>query len=399
VATRAEAALIRLSAATAARRHAATDEADRLTGRVDWSALAEMLVSRRLLPLLGERIVTLSGERAPAGFVQATRRAIEACAADEALLELLSIQIIDALRTAGIPSLALKGPALGRALYGGPGRRPSSDIDVLVKAEDLRHGAEVATRLGYRDPDGVTDVSRLPLLHRRMVHRQPGLPVLELHWRVHWYEQRFARDMLARSSPDGPLGARAAPADELTSLLLFYARDGFVDLRLACDLATWWDRFGVQLAPGSVAGEIERYPSLERVLIAAAEVGDRVLGVPSSALLGGERPRLDQRLRTAIRLANPDARGSTTQHHADTLLIDLLLTPRGGHREAIRRQLRTPAGTQLGQRAPDRDGPSEATDQALRLLRRYALGLVRVTREWIARALSARRTYSLTSRP
>ena len=309
----AEAALARLSAGTTARRAATKSDAERLIDRIDWSALAAMLTARRLLPLLGERIVELAGDRAPASFVEATGEAIRAGAELDGLLELLTIQMIDALEAAGIPSMLLKGPALGRALYGKPGRRPSADIDLLVRAEDLNGAVEVAERLGYRDLEPYRPGKRLPLLHRRLVHQQPGLPVLELHWRVHWYEQLFSREMLLRSSPGGPIGNRAIPADELTGLLLFYARDGFVDLRLACDLGAWWDALGPQLPPGAVAEQIARYPALGRVLVAAAEVGDRVVGVPRLALLGEEQ-RLERRVRLATALANPDARGDRTQH-------------------------------------------------------------------------------------
>ena len=200
----------------------------------------------------------------------------------------------------------MKGPALGQALYGQPGRRPSADIDLLVVAEDLNRAVEVAEHLGYRDTERYRPGDRLPLLHRRLAHRTPGLPVLELHWRVHWYEQLFSREMLIRSSPAGFVGRRPAPADELTSLLLFYARDGFVDLRLACDVAAWWDAWGSELPRGAVTDQAARYPALERVLLAATEVADRVVGVPRLALLG-EEPELERRVRLATHLANPNA--------------------------------------------------------------------------------------------
>ena len=371
------------------------DEADRLLDRVDWSALAGILTARRLLPLLGERIAELAEPPRPGSFVEATQEAIQAGAELDGLLELLSIQLSDALETAGIPSMPLKGPALGRALYGKPGRRPSADIDLLVRAEDLNRAVEVAERLGYRDLEPYRPGERLPLLHRRLVHQRPGLPVLELHWRVTGTSSCFRARccwaaLRAAGSATGP-----TPADELTGLLLFYARDGFVDLRLACDVGAWWDALGSQLPPGAVAEQIARYPALGRVLVAAAEVGDRVVGVPRLALLGEEH-ELERRVRLATALANPDARGSRTQHQSDALLIDLLLTPPGGRRESIRRQLRTPSGVQPGQRPspPHGTGARPRSTTALRLLRRYALGLLRVARDQTAPG-----RYSVTSRP
>jgi hypothetical protein len=386
---RAEAAIARLSAGTSSRRAAAATEVDRLLERIDWKTLGDGLAARQLLSLLGKRIIELAGERTPAWFVEATERAIEVGAERDALLELLSIQLIDSLEADGVRSLTLKGPALGRALYGGPGRRQSADIDLLVRAEDLEQAVKTAARLGYWDPEHRAPGERLPLLHRRLVHRQPGLPLLELHWRVHWYEQLFSREMLLRSTPGGFLGLTPGAADELTSLLLYYARDGFVDLKLACDLGAWWDARGSELSLGSVDAQIARYPALERVLVAAAEVADRVVGLPRLALLGEER-QPEHRVLLATRLANPDARGPRTQHHADALLIDLLLTPQGGHRDGIRRQLQTPSGVQPGQTSQGRQRTA-SVNHVLRLLRRYALGLIRVVRD--------NGRYIVTSRP
>ena len=281
----AECALARLSAGTRARR-AAGGEADRLVERIDWDVLAEMLDRRRLTALLGERIVALAGGRAPASFVQEMRQAIQIGAEQDGLLELISIQVIEALESGGIPSLPLKGPALGRALYGAPGRRPTGDIDLLVRAEDLDRAVEVATRLGYRGPAWHPPGRRLPLLHHRLVHPDPGLPLLELHWRVHWYEQRFSREMLLRSSPGGSLGRRPVPADELTSLLLFYARDGFVDLKLACDLGAWWDALGTQIAAGR-GGRADRALSRARTRSARRRRSQRRRNRPAEARAAG----------------------------------------------------------------------------------------------------------------
>ena len=132
-----QARLIAISAGTNAAREAARPEAEDLLDRVDWPSLTQLLEQRRLLPLLGERLIALAGSRAPESFVEAVNRAITACAEHDAWLELISIHLTDVLREAGIPALALKGPILGRALYGDLGRRPSADIDLLAAREDL----------------------------------------------------------------------------------------------------------------------------------------------------------------------------------------------------------------------------------------------------------------------
>jgi Uncharacterised nucleotidyltransferase len=375
--------LATLCAGTAETRAASRDAARELTETVDWGALAGALRERRLLALLGERILELAADRAPDRFADATQRAISEGQRQDAFLQLVSIQLMAALDTAGIPSLALKGALLGEAIYGSSGRRPSGDIDLLLASEHLRRAIEVAARHGYHDTHDCRSREGLPMLHFRLQHERFGVPPLELHWRVHWYDREFSRDLLMRSGYNGQRWRRATPTDELTSLLLFYARDGFVDLRLACDLAAWWDALGDQVPAGALQEIASSYPGLERVLLAATTVADQVVGVPSNRLLGGHRA-LEPRVRLATRLANPDARGARQQQIADAWLVDWLLTPPGGRRECIRRQLQTPGNLGHGE-TPPQDTRVACVTRGVRLLRHYALALLRI-------AFSARRT-------
>ena len=245
------------------------------------------------------------------------------------------------LADAGVRSTALKGPLLGEAIYGDPGRRPSSDIDLLVSPEQLQTAVEVVRGLGYGAPtDHVYDCG-LPLLHFVLVHERGELPPVELHWRVHWYERSFARERLLPPAVD-PLGDwRPAPADELAALLLFYARDGFVGLRLASDLSAWWDVYGAELPPGALDELLRAYPAFARVIPVAVEVAERMVGLPATQLVG-DMPKLGLRERMAVRLANPNPRSSSSQLYADMGLIDGLLMPRGDFGAFVRRQVLPP---------------------------------------------------------
>ncbi len=383
-----EARLAILSAGTRSARAASRGEAENLIDGVDWAALAAGLRTRRLLGRLGERILAIAGGRAPEWFAAVTREEIAKGAQQESMLALISLQIMHSFAAAGIPSLPLKGPLLGEAIYGGAGRRPASDIDLLVASEDLSQAIEVATRTGYQPPHDQIWCDELPMLHFGLSHERRALPSLELHWRIHWYEHEFSRDVLMRSAADRARGRRAALADEFTSLLLFYARDGFVDLRLACDIGAWWDAFGAELPNDAVDEVVDRYPALERTLLAALTVTDRVVGVPSLTLLGRSRP-LDARVRLAARLANPMASGTPQQRSADVWLVDWLLTPPGGRLECIRRQL------SVGNKSPGatRVRPLAAVDRGARLLRRHTVSLIRIARRAVReRAAAIRRS-------
>ncbi|HEX4436213.1 MAG TPA: nucleotidyltransferase family protein [Solirubrobacteraceae bacterium] len=331
--------LIRLCAGTALRRREMAAEGARLVEMISWQRLTATLYQRRLLATLGPRLIEFGG--ANDGFREAVDQAISTGRRHGAFLQLVSLRAIAMLAEVGISATVLKGPLLGEAIYGDPGRRPSSDIDLLVSPEQLRAAVEVVQQLGFAAPvDHVYD-DGLPLLHFVLVHERGELPAVELHWRVHWYERRFATDRLLPPVPD-PRGTwRPSPRDELASLLLFYARDGFVDLRLASDLSAWWDVRGEDLAPGALNEVISTYPGLARVIPAAVHVAEKIVGLPGKEVLG-PMPKSGLRWRAAARLANPHPQASSSQLYADIGLIDGLLAPRGSFGAFLRRNLMPP---------------------------------------------------------
>jgi hypothetical protein len=336
--SRAERQLILLSAGTAARRRAMHEQAKRGMGEVDWPRLTETLSSRRLLPALGPRILELAEGCADDDFRIAVKQAIDAGHRHSAFLQLVSLRITAMLAEAGIRSTALKGPLLGEAIYGDPGRRLSSDIDLLVAPEQLQTAVEVVRGLGYGVPTDYVQACGLPLLHFVLIHERGELPPVELHWRVHWYERSFACERLLPPTVD-PLGDwRPALGDELAALLLFYARDGFIDLRQASDLSAWWDVFGADLSPGTLDELLHIYPALACVIPVAVEVAQKIVGLPARRIIR-DMPKLGLRGRMAARLANPNPHASRSQLYADIGLIDGLLTPPGDFGAFVRRQL------------------------------------------------------------
>ena len=363
------------------RRTASRRLAEKLACAVDWDLLYATLLTRRLLPLLGRRITELAGGAVPQRFAQVTEEAISQTRRQGALLQLVSVDLMQALDRAGIPSLTLKGAFLAQAIYGDPGRRPAGDIDLLVAAGHLQAAVEVVRAVGYAAPTDDAGTDGLPLLHYALRHELGQLPPLELHWRVHWYERTFARDMLDRAIEDPHGARRPGPLDELVSLLLFYARDGFLNLRLATDLGAWWDIFGSGLQPGAFEDVLDRYPALARALLAAATVAERLVGVPTAQLLGSSR-RLDTRARLATHLADPNPSANAAQLSADASLVDWLLTPQGGQRAFARRQLLAHGGMlHKRPRASCEQRGMLSIGHGTRVLCRYGLRVMRLARD------------------
>ena len=348
---------------------------------VDWSRLAETLRFRRMLPTLGPRILELAEGQSSDGFAGAVGQALETGRRQSAFLQLLSLRLMAMLADMGVRCTSLKGPLLGEAIYGDPGRRLSSDIDLLVAPEQLQAAVEVVRGLGYRAPTDHVGKDGLPLLHFTLVHEQKELPPVELHWRVHWYERNFAYERLLAPTPDESPGVwRPAPTDELAALLLFYARDGFIALRLATDLSAWWDVYGANLPLNAFDELLRVYPSFARVIPAAAEAAERTVGLPAAQIIG-DTHKLGLRERTAVRLANPNPHSSRSQLYADIGLIDGLLAPEGGFGAFVRRQVLPPREV-LDQQA--RHGAKQRArshlSRAAGVLARYGLTVTRLLR-------------------
>jgi hypothetical protein len=375
---RSEARLVLLSAGTEARRRATRDEVTAILPEVDWSLLATMLRARKLLTTLGPRIVEAS-DGADQGFVREVDQALEAGLRHGAFLQLTAMRVAAMLEREGIVSVPLKGSQLSELLYGDPGRRLSNDIDLLVDPERLTDAVAVIEGLGYQGPTDFVYPSGLPQLHFALLHPRDELPPIELHWRVHWYEESFARERLLPRADEAPADWRPAPAAELACLLLFYARDGFVDLRLAADLAAWWDIFGAGVGEGEIEEIMAGYPELARALTASLLVAEAVVGLPASRILGAT-PRLRLRDRLAIRLADPNPTVRRSQLHADIGFVDGLLTPTRDLGDFARRQIFLPRDvfTQYARHADFR--ARSPFDYSLRVLVRYSIAGMRALR-------------------
>jgi hypothetical protein len=372
--------IILYSAGTADRRRDNAERVDPLVAAIDWPRLTSTLRRRRLLPTLGPRIAGLAGQRASEEFRFATDEAIVAARRHGGFLQLVTLRVLSMLAQAGIPAAPLKGPLFGETVYGDPGRRPSSDIDLLVSPQQLHAAVQVVRELGYGAPTDYVYDDDLPLLHFALTHEKGELPSIELHWRIHWYERAFARERLLPPVAGAQGDWRPAPVDELAALLLYYARDGFVGLRLASDLSAWWDVYGDDLEPLGLQPTLCGYPALGRALTAAALVAEKIVGVRADRILGG-RSELGIRERAAARLANPHPATSLAQVYADIGLIDGLVMSDGGLSAFVRRHVFPPSEI-LDQQARHgaRDRRRSSFSRGAGILARYGLTMSRLLR-------------------
>lgn len=321
--------------ATVARRRDAQPQLDALLGRVDPERLAAVLAAQRVLALLGGRASEQVVGESFAARVDAARQANRRAAI---AVELHSLRMMSVLQAQDIAAVPLKGPRLATTVHGEVDLRSCFDVDLLVEPGDLERAVMVAMSDGYDEPHEWGRLRDRPQIHYRLEHSGGLLPPLELHWRIDWYGAAFSAHLLDRARALAPDERQVEGPELLAALLVFYARDGFQGLRLAADIAAWWDRFGDPSQTGLLDPLAAAFPSIAHVLDAAVGVCQQLVGVPAHALrAGATHPR--RRTRVAEELTNWRLSGSAHQLQADVTLVDWLLVPAGGHRAYARRWL------------------------------------------------------------
>jgi hypothetical protein len=367
----AERRLVALMCSTAARRQSRPYEAAELLESAQPEQITDLLRRLHLTVLVGRRLINAGLDLAPR-----LREEVEALTAVSrqrgGAHELATLAILDALEAAGIRALPLKGSVLARALYDDVGYRSAGDIDILVAASDLAGAINVVETMDWRWQRPSERRGELPVLHETLTH--PALPRVELHWRVHWYEDRFADDALQRAErPDVRAPLRMMPADGLATLMLIYARDGLSGLRTPADIAAWWD---TRCAGEDLEALIESiggaYPALKAPLSVGTAVLGPLVGLPT-------RSPSQQRFRwkVAAELATPFYEGGDAQVKANASLVDLLLAPPKGSGASLCRELqKVPKDLQRPLTRDDEFAVHRARwEHGLRLLRRWGLAV------------------------
>ncbi|KAF1078140.1 nucleotidyltransferase family protein [Methanogenium sp. MK-MG] len=152
----------------------------------EWERLLQYLRSHWISPALYWHIRQLPDECRPPDQVMNTLHHLWLHAEIQTIRAGRQIkQVVEALEAAGIPVLLLKGPALARTVYPSPAMRQGSDIDLLIRYEDMKRCEGIMAALGYACPAKTAEQSPHSAHHQNFYPAAEGGPfVIEMHWRL-----------------------------------------------------------------------------------------------------------------------------------------------------------------------------------------------------------------------
>jgi hypothetical protein len=157
-------------------------EAARLAYR-EWAARVDIEAldygSYRLLPLLCRNVQQLGIDSSHAGrFRGAYRRALY----QNTLTLRAAVEVLQILQEAGVDALVLKGVAMILLYYRALGVRPMSDVDILVRPEQVRRAIQALEHRRWYRRRGPPFTDGFFTVHYAWPFRHPGGAEVDLHW-------------------------------------------------------------------------------------------------------------------------------------------------------------------------------------------------------------------------
>lgn len=260
-----------------------------------WQDIVSLAERHDLAPLL-HRALILSGEAARGGvprpILTRTEKAWRAAAARNLLLSREGGRVLECLGRAGLQAIVWKGPWLAEELYGDPGARVVSDIDIIVREMDLERALAILAGHGYRPvapPESRGGAARiLPPAARatfgfdiELERRAGGSTVrLDVHWTLAGPDRFLLPGEVlwaeVKPAPGHGCGYRLSPEMTLAGLILHSHHHGFLP-RALLDAAAFSQRNAAHLDRRHFLGLV-RSIGMRRATALSAAIAEHLFG-------------------------------------------------------------------------------------------------------------------------
>lgn len=197
---------------------------------LDWDVLVETAEYHGLAPILHRALDRLCPELVPEHAASRLRNCYRDSAKRNLILTANLLALLDAFASEGIAVMPLKGPTLAESLYPDPVLRPFSDLDLLIRKQDVGAALRLLTRKGYTLGAHLARLSLPALLNLEfevLLHHE-RMPPVDLQWQIGLGDYPFCFDMeiLWRSQCQTRLAGREVPGLSPETLMLFLCVHG-----------------------------------------------------------------------------------------------------------------------------------------------------------------------------
>lgn len=282
------------------------DRTERVTRAIhaspDWTRVHDHAWDHAVCPLVYRQVAAAvaGGADVPTDALQRLRTTAAAIAAVNLRLTSELFTLTSALTGAGIPVISYKGPSLAWRAYGDLSLRHYSDLDVLIRREDLGAAVSVMQGMGYglrRPANSAETRATLRWGHDFAFAREPGL-LVEVHWRFSnpMFGHAPSYDDVWRDAVWQDVAGRKlltlSPVHELLVLAANASWHSWSQLSWVCDFAELANRVSELDAGGLM--ETARAAGCLRPVLLAFHLAHNLLDAPLPPPIAGEIGRHPQ---------------------------------------------------------------------------------------------------------
>ena len=203
------------------------------------------------------------------------------------------LRILSYFESVGIKALAYKGPALAKTLYGDVTERQYSDLDILIRPEDVPEAKAVLLTAGHSCYPKLREQEEPAYVASGcgyVFHTAAGRNLLDLQWRIvpRFYSIDFdMAGFLDRADEiivDGHPVRTLCAEDLLLVLCVHAAKHVWVQLSWLCDITKLVN--SAQLDWNAIQQEAQRL-GIERIVNVNLLLAHKLLGMPLPSVIGG----------------------------------------------------------------------------------------------------------------
>ena len=151
----------------------------------DWESLVDWALRFKVRGLFYREIKSRNfpNELIPVDVINRLKEAYRNLATMNTSLFFDFLKVLRSLADYQLPVIALRGLSLAKNIYGDIALRPMSDIDLLVKEEDLVRAGRILLTLGYQQYFPAWE-SVLKIYHHLPPFTNKSGTIIELHWNI-----------------------------------------------------------------------------------------------------------------------------------------------------------------------------------------------------------------------